>query len=123
MARTDFESFYFETDISHIGDLPIMVVSFCGKISNNNAFDISRKINLIFENKIYNLILDLSTLEYINSMGVALLLTIIRTVDQKNGKVVIGGINHFLETVLNLIEIPKEVSIYESAEKAKAAWS
>ncbi len=123
MPRIDFESFYFETEICHQGDVNIVVVSFCGKISNNNAFDISRKISEIFEDKIYNVILNLSSLEYINSMGVALLLTVIRTIDQKNGKIVIGGINHFLETVLNLIEIPKEVMIYDSVDKAKASWS
>ncbi|MBE7413070.1 MAG: STAS domain-containing protein [Leptospiraceae bacterium] len=123
MVRTDFDSFYFETDVLHIGELPVMLVELCGKISNNNAFEISKKISIVFEDKIYNLILDLSSLEYINSTGIAMLLTIIRTVAQKNGKIVIGGIHPFLETILNLIEIPKDVVIYESKDKAKSAWS
>ncbi|MCE9500808.1 MAG: STAS domain-containing protein [Leptospira sp.] len=122
MSRTDFESFYFEKDLTTINGAHVQVVSFSGKISNNNAFEISRKINVIFDDNIFNIILDLTKLEYINSVGVAMLLTMIKTIDQHSGKLVIGGINHFLETVIKLMELPKKVGIYGSVEEAKSLW-
>jgi len=122
MSRTDFESFYFEKELASVKGTNVQVVSFCGKISNNNAFEISRKINVIFDENVYNVILDLTKLEYINSVGVAMLLTMIKTVDQHSGKIMIGGINHFLETVIKLMELPNKVGIHNSVDEAKTLW-
>ncbi|WCL49805.1 STAS domain-containing protein [Leptospira sp. GIMC2001] len=122
MSRLEFNSFALELNTIEVQSQQVMVVSFEGQISNNNAFEISRKINAIFETENYNLILNLTKLEYINSVGVAMLLTIIKTVDQHNGKVVIGGLNHFLENVIKLMELPKKVLIFHSIDEARVAW-
>lgn len=122
MSRLEFNSLALELDTIEVKSQKIMLVSFEGQISNNNAFEISRKINSIFDSENYNIILDLRKLEYINSVGVAMLLTIIKTVDQHNGKVAIGGLNHFLENVIKLMELPKKVLIFHSIDEAKSAW-
>ncbi|MCG9873517.1 MAG: STAS domain-containing protein [Leptospiraceae bacterium] len=123
MPRLEFNSFVLELNTIEINNQNVVIVSFEGQISNNNAFEISRKINTIFDTGNYNIILNLTKLEYINSVGVAMLLTIIKTVDQHNGKVVIGGLNHFLENVIKLMELPKKVLIFHSIDEAKTAWS
>ncbi|MCZ8239557.1 MAG: STAS domain-containing protein [Leptospiraceae bacterium] len=123
MPRLEFNSFVLELNTVEIKNQNVVTVSFEGQISNNNAFEISRKINTIFDTGNYNIILNLTKLEYINSVGVAMLLTIIKTVDQHNGKVVIGGLNHFLENVIKLMELPKKVLIFHSIDEAKTAWS
>jgi anti-anti-sigma factor len=122
MSRLEFNSFALELNTDEVKQQKIMVVSFEGQISNNNAFEISRKINAIFDSENYNIILNLTKLEYINSVGVAMLLTIIKTVDQHNGKIVIGGLNHFLENLIKLMELPKKVLIFHSVDEAKSAW-
>lgn len=122
MSRLEFNSFALELTTVEVGSQKVMVVSFEGQISNNNAFEISRKINGIFDLENYNIILNLTKLEYINSVGVAMLLTIIKTVDQHSGKIVIGGLNHFLENVIKLMELPKKVLIFHSIDDAKKAW-
>ena len=118
----EFEAFTIDVDTIEIKDLPVHIVSFSGKIINENAYQISRNINSIFENDNYNIILDLTQLEYINSVGVAMILTIIKTVDQHSGKLLIGGLNHFLENVIKLMELPKRVQIYSTVEEAKSNW-
>ncbi|NCN10362.1 MAG: STAS domain-containing protein [Leptospira sp.] len=122
MSRLEFNSFVLELNTDQINNQNVVIVSFEGQISNNNAFEISRKINTIFDTENYNIILNLTKLEYINSVGVAMLLTIIKTVDQHNGKVVIGGLNHFLENVIKLMELPKKVLIFHSIDEARTAW-
>lgn len=122
MSRLEFNSFALELNTVEIRSQKVNVVSFQGQISNNNAFEISRKINGIFDSENYNIILNLSKLEYINSVGVAMLLTIIKTVDQHNGKIVIGGLNHFLENVIKLMELPKKVLIFHSVDEAVSSW-
>jgi anti-sigma B factor antagonist len=122
MSRLEFNSFALELTTIEVKSQKLIVVSFEGQISNNNAFEISRKINGIFDLENYNIILNLTKLEYINSVGVAMLLTIIKTVDQHSGKIVIGGLNHFLENVIKLMELPKKVLIFHSIDEAKSAW-
>ncbi|PJZ68330.1 anti-anti-sigma factor [Leptospira perolatii] len=123
MARTEFEGLFIETKRLPVGEKEVLLVTMEGKVTNSNAFEISRKINFVFDDAIYEIILDLSLLEYINSVGVATLLTLIKTVDQHNGKIVIGGLNHFLENVIRLMELPKKVAIYHTMEEAKAAFA
>jgi len=122
MSNLEFESFSLNTEIADIKGMPVQVISFVGKIINENAYQISRNINSIFENGNYNIILDLSKLEYINSVGVAMLLTIIKSVDQHSGKIMIGGLNRFLENVIRLMELPKRVQICQTIEEAKSSW-
>ncbi|GBF40014.1 STAS domain-containing protein [Leptospira johnsonii] len=122
MAKTEFEGLYIETKKDSVGDKEVLIVIMNGKVTNSNAFEISRKINFVFDEGIYEIILDLSSLEYINSVGVATLLTLIKTVDQHNGKIVIGGLNHFLENVIRLMELPKKVAIYHTLDEAKAVF-
>ncbi|EQA35639.1 STAS domain protein [Leptospira inadai serovar Lyme str. 10] len=123
MARTEFEGLFIETKRTPVKEREVLVVTMNGKVTNSNAFEISRKINFVFDEGIFEIILDLSALEYINSVGVATLLTLIKTVDQHNGKIVIGGLNHFLENVIRLMELPKKVAIYHTLEEAKTAFA
>lgn len=122
MSNIEFESFSLKSEQIEIKGLPVQVISFTGKILNGNAYQISRNIPTIFENENYNIILDLSQLDYINSVGVAMLLTIIKSVDQHSGKMVIGGLNRFLENVIRLMELPKKVQIFHTLEEAKSNW-
>lgn len=122
MSRIEFNLFSLDLEPIEINSQKVLMVAFEGEISNNNAFEISRNINSIFESENYNLILNLSNLNYINSVGVAMLLTIIKTVNQHNGKVIVGGLNHFLESVIKLMELPKKVAIFDTIEEAKASW-
>ncbi|TGK20898.1 anti-sigma factor antagonist [Leptospira fluminis] len=122
MARTEFEGLFIETRRLPVKEKEVLVVTMNGKVTNSNAFEISRKINFVFDEGVYEIILDLSALEYINSVGVATLLTLIKTVDQHNGKIVIGGLNHFLENVIRLMELPKKVAIYHTMDEAKTAF-
>lgn len=119
MARVEFDSLYIETSRMSLPDKEVQLVVFNGKVTNSNSFEISRKIHFIFEEEIYNIILDLSNLEYINSVGVATILTLIKTVDQHSGKIVIGGLNHFLENVIRLMELPKKFKFIIQSRKLK----
>ena len=122
MSRIEFNSFSLDLNTIEINSQKVGLIAFEGEISNNNAFEISRNINSIFDSENYNIILNLSKLDYIISVGVAMLLTIIKTVNQHNGKVVVGGLNHFLENVIKLMELPKKVAIFNTIEEAKASW-
>ncbi|TGL24150.1 anti-sigma factor antagonist [Leptospira yanagawae] len=123
MSTFSFPSLTIETESIQIKGEAVQVVSFVGQITNTNAYEINRNISSVFEGGIYQIILDLSKLEYINSIGVATLIGIIKTVENQNGKIRIGGLNHFLENVIQLMDLPKKVHIHNSKEEAILNWT
>lgn len=122
MNFLNFTALTLGTEVIQSGSDSVLVVQFKGQITNTNAYDINKNISLIFREEIYNLILDLSELEYINSIGVATLIGIIKTVESKSGRIMIGGLNHFLENVIRLMDLPKKVEIYSSRKEAISNW-
>jgi anti-anti-sigma factor len=118
-----FDSLTLGTNLIEIKKEKVLIVSFQGQITNTNAYDINRNISVVFREEVYKIILDLSELEYINSIGVATLLTIIKTVEANEGKITIGGLNHFLENVIRLMDLPKKIAIYSRRQEAIQNWS
>lgn len=122
MNFLNFTALTLGTEVIQSSSDSVLVVQFKGQITNTNAYDINKNISLIFREEIYNLILDLSELEYINSIGVATLIGIIKTVESKSGRIMIGGLNHFLDNVIRLMDLPKKVEIYSSRKEAISNW-
>lgn len=122
MDTLEFSSLSLKIEKQTILDDTVLLISLHGQITNTNAYEINAKISEIFKDNIFNIILDLTQLQYINSIGVATLLGMIRTVEKNNGKMSIGGLNHFLENVIKLMDLPKKIKIYSTCEGAISAW-
>lgn len=122
MANLQFPSLDLKTELVDIKGERVLVVSFVGQITNTNAYEINRNISVIFRDAVYNIILELTKLEYINSIGVATLIGIIKTVESNHGKILIGGLNHFLENVIRLMDLPGKVKILNTKEEAISNW-
>ncbi|MCB1193645.1 MAG: STAS domain-containing protein [Leptospiraceae bacterium] len=123
MHRIDYESFYIEMETINIQKDKVQLVSCFGRINNQNSLLISKEINRIFEDKIYNVILNLTELEYLNSIGIAIVLSIVKTVDYHQGKFVIGGMSDQIEAILKLVELPGKFKVYSSVNEAIDNWS
>ena len=119
MPKLEFPELSLERQSEVLNTKPVEIVSFNGKITHTNSFDVNKKIYHIFDNNIYNIIMDLSKLEYINSTGVAMLIAIFYKVKENDGKIVIGGVHPFLENVFKLMDLPGRVTIYDTLEEAK----
>lgn len=92
---------------------------FSGKITSDNIFDLNSKVKAIFENGVYNCILDISALEYINSTGIALLLTIARTVEQNHGKMFLTRPTQFVKELFDMTDLSGRFAIVGSLEEAR----
>ncbi|EMY69168.1 STAS domain-containing protein [Leptospira vanthielii] len=122
MTNLQFPSLDLKTEFVDIKGERVLVVSFVGQITNTNAYEINRNISAIFRDAVYNIILELTKLEYINSIGVATLIGIIKTVESNHGKILIGGLNHFLENVIRLMDLPGKVKIFPTKKEAISNW-
>ncbi len=94
------------------------VIKFIGKISNDNGFELNKKYNSFFEDKVYNVIIDLSELNFINSTGIAIIFSMFFKCSDNEGKLVIGGIHPFVEKVLKIMTLPNGFKIYKTYEEA-----
>lgn len=123
MGNLEFSSLTIKLENIRVSQDELLIISFHGQITNTNAYEINAKISEIIIDSINNIIIDLTELQYINSIGVATILSMIRTVEQKNGKIAIGGLNHFLENVIKLMDLPKQIKIYSTRTLAITNWS
>ena len=111
-----------KTEIEKAGGLNILVLQFVGKITSDNIFDLNSRIRQLFEEGIYHCILDISELEYINSTGIALLLTIARTVEQNEGKLMLTRPTSFVKDLLDMTDLDSRFDIVKDVKTAKGVF-
>jgi len=107
------------TETEKVGARPVNLLIFSGKITSDNIFDLNSKVKAIFENGIYDCILDISELDYINSTGIALLLTIARTVEQNRGLMVLTKPTTFVQELFDMTDLSGRFLITPSLEAAR----
>ncbi|MBK6606314.1 MAG: STAS domain-containing protein [Leptospiraceae bacterium] len=122
MREINFESLVVREKIEVVNDCKLQVLSFIGQINQNNSYSISDNINSFFESGTFDTILDLSNLVYINSIGLASILAIIKKTEEHSGRLVIGGINPKIQIIIQLLDLTNQVEIYSSVEKALESW-
>lgn len=122
MYRLNYESLYIEVEMREVKNSSIQVITFSGKFNHQNAYTISRNLQDLFKDEVYDLILNLSDLKYINSVGLAIILSMVKIVDQHSGKFVIGGVHSAIEQIIQLVELPEKVIICSSIEDALKTW-
>lgn len=120
MSEIIFTALEIKVKLIESKKIPFQILTFIGQINQDNAYSISEDINVFFQSAIFNTILDLSSLEYINSIGLASLLSIIQKVEENSGRLMIGGINSKIEIIIQLLDLTNRVEIFSSVEKAIA---
>ncbi len=110
------------TETEKVGGRQVNFMTFSGKITSDNIFDLNSKVKAIFENGVYDCILDISALEYINSTGIALLLTIARTVEQNRGKMYLTKPTAFVQELFDMTDLSGRFSIVGSLDDARSQF-
>ena len=100
----------------------VKVVSFEGKITNSNSYELNRRFLQVFDDGLFNVVIDLSKLDYVNSTGVAIIFTLFYKAAEKSGRVCIGGLHPFLTKVFSLMELPEGLVVYSDIESALASY-
>lgn len=106
------------TETQKVGGNPVNVITLSGKITSDNIFDLNAKVKSIFENGVYNCILNISELEYVNSTGIALFLTVARTVEQNQGNLYLIQPTPFVQELFDMTDLSGRFSIVPSLEVA-----
>lgn len=118
MEKIEFKDLTIELTELKKNNKTIKYLKFSGKISNENGFELNKKFPEFFEDGNYNIILDLSDLNYINSTGIAIIFSMFFRCQDNKGKLIIGGIHDFIKKVLAIMTLPEGFKIYSNKEEA-----
>lgn len=108
------------SEVDIINEQKVLIIHFTGKITSDNILDINQKIKSLFESGIYNVILNISELHYLNSTGIAMLLTISKTIEQNSGNLILTQPSPFVQDLLEMTDLLSRFTIRKTIEESRA---
>ncbi len=97
------------------------LVKLKGKLDMHGVAEVEKKLASHTEGAGVTLLLDLSQIEYIASIGIRLLLTAAKTLKSHNGRIAVFGASPLVEEVLNLSGLGQIIPIHADFEAALAS--
>ncbi len=89
----------------------VVIIALSGKIMGGpEAGEINEQINNFIDKGKINIIIDLKHVEWMNSSGLGILIGVITTLKNNNGKMVLTNVS---ERILNLLKITKLINVFE----------
>ncbi|MFN7181460.1 MAG: STAS domain-containing protein [Planctomycetota bacterium] len=110
MARITIENSVLSNNVN--------MITLKGSLDAHAAEELRTFLGRLYENKKYNLIYDLSNIDYISSAGVAVILDSYNTATDNNGNVVILNPSKMARDVLNMIGVTQIVQCVNTKEEA-----
>ena len=103
-----------------IKDKYVVISTTATKLNTTNAPDLKSKFVLTTNDGVKNIILDLSSCEYCDSSGLSAILVANRLCEQLEGKFVITGLQHEVESLIKISLLDTILNIKDSIDEAEA---
>ncbi len=91
-----------------------------GEIDVYNAYELRNEINRAIEDKFYRVIIDLKNVSYIDSSGLGVLVSGVKTVMNHQGVLKLVELNEKIRSLTKLTGLEKFFEIYDSLADAMA---
>lgn len=112
------DDFKIKVDLESGGGTPILHIS--GEITSEADDEIMNSYNSIPEASRTRILLNFSETSYINSAGIATLISLITKASENSGKIEFAGLNSHFRKVMDIVGLTDFVVIHDSLEKALA---
>jgi anti-sigma B factor antagonist len=99
----------------------VVVLVIGGKINTEASEDLLKRMIGLIDNGTRHLLLDLSGVDYINSSGLRVLLTVAKRMKDLNGKIVLADVTDLIYQVLHVSGCTSHIGVYPSREEALKA--
>ena len=107
------------TEIKRINNRNILLIKITGQIESENIYLLNEEIKKLFEEGIFHCILDLSEVKYINSSGIAMVLSIKKTVEKNYGKLVLTQPSRSVSEIFKLTDLASSFEFANSELEAE----
>ncbi len=102
-------------------NLKTSVIRIEGELTNNTEYSVTNAFQATANEGTINIILDFCGLNYMNSAGIALLISLIQLAD-KNGQQLFGfGLSPHLSHILEITQLDRLLPLYSNEQEAIAA--
>jgi anti-sigma B factor antagonist len=110
------DDFKIRIDFEEGGSIPVIHIS--GEITSEADDDIMTSYASIPEPKRSRVILNFSDTSYINSAGIATLISLITKASENSGKIEFAGLNAHFRKVMDIVGLTDFVIIHDTLEQA-----
>jgi len=93
-----------------------------GRVDSNSAGELEQTINDIIARRKYNLVLELSGVDYMSSAGLRVLISALRTCKGKRGNVCLASVSERVDEVLDLAGIKSMFDLYDNTTFAVGSF-
>jgi anti-sigma B factor antagonist len=105
-----------EIDQRIINNIPVITVS--GRIDATTSGDFKNTLDSVIDRDYANILIDLSGVEYISSVGLRILLAALKRVRPKDGDVKLASLQPFVSEVLEIAGFTKLFTVFPSQAEA-----
>lgn len=105
-----------DININRSGQVEIMELK--GRLDSNTSKDLDEAFSKLFINGVYNILLDLSGLEYISSAGLRILLMAVKTINKNEGRLALCSMNEFVKEIFEIAGFTPLFQVYSDREEA-----
>ncbi|HLZ13654.1 MAG TPA: STAS domain-containing protein [Candidatus Acidoferrum sp.] len=98
----------------------VKVVGLCGRLDANSSQAVEKQLQAFMDQGEERLVLDLTELTYISSLGLRVFIAVAKSVRNVNGKLALAGLNNHIYEIFKIARFTNIFSIYRSCEEAVA---
>src|SRR5215470_3443069 len=98
----------------------VKIVGLRGRLDANSSPAVEKQLQAIMDRGEDRLVLDLSELTYISSLGLRIFIAVAKNIQKANGKLALAGLNDHIYEIFKIARFTNIFSIYPSCDEAIA---
>ena len=103
-------------DVSKKGDITVLVCS--GSLDADNVAVFKKAAYDALEGGVSKFVLDASRMDFVDSMGLGVLISLLRKLKQKNGDIKIASLTPDVKTIFEITKLYRLFDVYEDSDTA-----
>lgn len=111
-----------KAEYEKLGAYNVKIIYLSGRITLANSTEISGKLKKLFDDENYNVIVDISNLQYLDSKGIAMLLSLEKTIKDNKGRLIITRANEFIQELFNLTNLNTYFNFVANIDEGRALF-
>lgn len=92
-------------------------------VSEADTSKLKEKIHSLVTDKIRNVVIDMSAVEYVNSSGLGAMISVLTTMRSANGDLRLARLGERVENLFVITKLVKVFDTYETVDRAVASYS
>jgi len=112
-----------KVEYEKLGQKNVKIIHINGRMTLANSMELANKLKKYFDDDNYNILMDFTNLQYLDSKGMAMLLTIERSVKDNHGILVLTRPNSFIQGIFQLTNLESYFTFVKDLDEGREYFS